>query len=66
MGFSMNWTCKEFVLLVNLILICNVIFVRTLPNERQAHELMLLEDLGKKGGMSTDHDTLMGLVSRSR
>lgn len=67
MAFSIQWTSRDFVLFsVYFIVSVNVILVRTLPNERQAHELMLLENLGKRGGVSSDQETLMDLVSRSR
>ncbi|KAJ8924317.1 hypothetical protein NQ315_007110 [Exocentrus adspersus] len=54
-------TAVVFVLVVML----GVSLVRTLPNERQAHELMMLDDLGKRGGVSgSDHATFMELLGR--
>lgn len=66
MALPAKWTTANFMFSVCVTLNLNMIFVRTLPNERQAHELMLLENLGKRGGVSSDQDTLMDLVSRSR
>nr|CAI5843285.1 unnamed protein product [Callosobruchus analis] len=49
---------------VILVMCCSFAEVRTLPNDRQAHELLLLDSLGKKGGVGNDHGTLMELLGR--
>ncbi|VEN62653.1 unnamed protein product [Callosobruchus maculatus] len=49
---------------VILVMCCFFMEVRTLPNDRQAHELLLLDSLGKKGGVGNDHGTLMELLGR--
>lgn len=57
---------------INLVTIVLVIFlsviasVRTLPNEKQAQELLLLDTLGKRGGVgSGGQDSLMDMLGRS-
>lgn len=40
--------------------------VAAVPSERQTHELMLLDSLGRRGIMSSsDQDTLMDMLGRS-
>lgn len=51
-----------------LVIISTVInSVRTLPNEKQAQELLLLDTLGKRGGVpSGAQDSLMDMLGRSK
>lgn len=54
-----------FLVLYGVLMVC-VVQVRTLPNERQAQELMLLDTLGKRGGMvAAEHSTLIDMLGRS-
>ncbi|CAG9838404.1 unnamed protein product [Diabrotica balteata] len=58
------FSCGVFWRAAVLVLVL-VIKVRTVPNERQAQELLLLDNLGKRGGVSTsDHGTLMDMLGR--
>lgn len=57
---------KTFWFLVILIVNFSVSAVKTVPNERQAQELLLLDSLGKKGGWSSDQGTLMEMLGRSK
>ncbi|XP_074042204.1 serine proteinase stubble isoform X4 [Leptinotarsa decemlineata] len=50
---------------VVVVVILMIFEVRTIPNEKQAQELLLLDDLGRRGGVSTsNHETLMEMLGR--
>ncbi|XP_066262472.1 trypsin II-P29 isoform X4 [Euwallacea similis] len=55
----------NFVIVVIVIITTVISNVRTLPNEKQAQELLLLDSLGKRGAVSTgSHDSLMEMLGR--
>ncbi|KAG5868804.1 hypothetical protein JTB14_032484 [Gonioctena quinquepunctata] len=50
---------------VIIVVVLMIFEVRTVPNEKQAHELLLLDNLGKRGGVSSsDPGTLMEMLGR--